>query len=1221
MTRGRKIGLWITGSLVALLAVIVILALLAPLFIDRQEIRGKLQALAAERFKGQIDFEDLEVSFLPPHGTLTKVRLSDPGQGITGVADSVTAYLKILPLFKGSIRIDRVDLHGPDFKAVLPEIKTRPGNEHAAQSPLQNLAGTVYVGLSQLQKMRSDLSILIIDGKLTLMEDKKQIFEFQRVNGRLDLPPDRVMFKLHSASNIWESLSIDAQIDPSDMRGKGTINVTKLQPKSIADIVAADSSVGIGDSQINAKINFQMNGTPDLEGDVEASAPKLTIRRGETLVPLRIGSLKGKYHLGQHIEDITVTQMVSEYPAVKLSGRFQRDRAAPSTSVELVGSDVDVQTIRESALSLAGDLRIVQEAFQMVRGGTIHQMTATSRGKSISDLTETGNINVSAEVNQMNVYIQDLDLHVDTVTGIVLLSGGVLKVENFLAKVGNTQASQGDLTLGIQDENPVFHLDVNLAADLSQVPSALTGIVKDEDFLNELKRIRRVEGSAQAKLILGDRLDSVRTRVEIARMDMKGDHEKIPYPVEITDGRITYEGSRITWRNGAGAVGKSTFSNTEGLLDWADAPRIEATLDQGAADLGQIYPWISSVAEVKDPLPGIESLGGKFTLSSSRFQGPLGNPAEWKYEAKGRMEGVRIESPRLPGSVQISSGGIDASPGVLRFEQAGIAISDTTLEATGTVAGYVKGAPEIDAGFSGNIGPDVMKWIMDVIIRMPSELSIRAPLAVSGGHVSWGGGLETAFSGDFVIANGPRVSLDMTQAGQGKDLIVKDLDISGSDSRASIGMTLGEKVIDLRFNGNLTAAVTKQIFEKSENLNGWIRGDFAAQLQKERPENSTIQGDIEAGGITLLTDLTGKLGITSVSLKGSGKSLKVETADLLWRNMKMLIHGNVGVAADGLLVDLSIGSEGFTWEKVTRVVKQQKKKIEKGPEEKKGGFLEAVPVHGTIHVKADYFQYEDWRWEPFAFDLNFKGRKLDLKVTEGKLCSISTEATVKVSPEPMEMQAQAEAKGKDLKPTLSCFLDTRLVTGNFDSSGQVVSWGGAENFPQNLHGGFIIKAGEGRIYKFGLLSKILAVINITEIVKGQTPDLGGEGLGYKSANFDGDIEKGVIHLKEGYIDGRSMGLAFKGNIDLTNENLDLTVLVAPLKTVDSILRHIPLVSGIFGKDFIAIPVAVKGNWSDPTVIPLSPSAVGSELLGIVQRTLKLPFKIFQPLFGRKENKQ
>ncbi|MFI5305142.1 MAG: hypothetical protein ACHQYP_10160 [Nitrospiria bacterium] len=52
-------------------------------------------------------------------------------------------------------------------------------------------------------------------------------------------------------------------------------------------------------------------------------------------------------------------------------------------------------------------------------------------------------------------------------------------------------------------------------------------------------------------------------------------------------------------------------------------------------------------------------------------------------------------------------------------------------------------------------------------------------------------------------------------------------------------------------------------------------------------------------------------------------------------------------------------------------------------------------------------------------------------------------------------------------------------------------------------------------------------------------------------------------------------------------------------------------SKIFGRTLISIPVQVTGNLEDPKVIPLTPLAIGEDVLGIMKRSLELPFKVIE----------
>jgi hypothetical protein len=109
------------------------------------------------------------------------------------------------------------------------------------------------------------------------------------------------------------------------------------------------------------------------------------------------------------------------------------------------------------------------------------------------------------------------------------------------------------------------------------------------------------------------------------------------------------------------------------------------------------------------------------------------------------------------------------------------------------------------------------------------------------------------------------------------------------------------------------------------------------------------------------------------------------------------------------------------------------------------------------------------------------------------------------------------------------------------------------------------------------------------------------------------MQDGKFILTEGYLDAESLNIvATEGEFNLLNQTLDLTLLVSPLKTVDTVVNKIPVIRRIFQGVLIAIPVKVEGDVSNPKVTALSPSAIGSSAMGILKKTLKAPVKIIEP---------
>ena len=115
------------------------------------------------------------------------------------------------------------------------------------------------------------------------------------------------------------------------------------------------------------------------------------------------------------------------------------------------------------------------------------------------------------------------------------------------------------------------------------------------------------------------------------------------------------------------------------------------------------------------------------------------------------------------------------------------------------------------------------------------------------------------------------------------------------------------------------------------------------------------------------------------------------------------------------------------------------------------------------------------------------------------------------------------------------------------------------------------------------------------------------------------MKNGKVLLKEILMDAPSMKIAGTGRIDLLKEQLDIQLLVAPLKSVDSVLDKIPFIKHITGPSLVSYPIRVHGDLKDPEVDALSVPRVGTGLIDIMERTLTLPVRIFKPSYLKAES--
>jgi hypothetical protein len=187
------------------------------------------------------------------------------------------------------------------------------------------------------------------------------------------------------------------------------------------------------------------------------------------------------------------------------------------------------------------------------------------------------------------------------------------------------------------------------------------------------------------------------------------------------------------------------------------------------------------------------------------------------------------------------------------------------------------------------------------------------------------------------------------------------------------------------------------------------------------------------------------------------------------------------------------------------------------------------------------------------------------------------------------------------------------MDGKYSIKSNLSSTGSRSNFLHNIQGNFNFNSTDGRIYKLTLLSRILSILNISKMFKGKMPDISQTGFAYKSIDIESDISDSKIVIKKAVIDGNDMTLIFMGWIDPINDKMDLTCLVAPFKTIDSIIEKIPIINTLLNGRLVSIPVQATGTLSDPIVVPLHPSAVGTGLVNMMTDIVKTPIRLIDKL--------
>ncbi len=924
--------------------------------------------------------------------------------------------------------------------------------------------------------------------------------------------------------------------------------------------------------------------------------------------------LKGAVYLYKDKLLFSISNLKLGNPRLNLSGKLDIHRTLPSTSpkvnLELMGKDVDVGSTRKAALDLIGESPVVKEIFEIVNGGKVPFIQFTSHGTSMEELGKLENITIKSNITNGEIFVPKVDLDLTDVAGDVTISKGILKGKNLKARMGASNCLDGSLELGLEGKDALFHLDLTLEADLSQLPPILKRVVHNEAFIKENHLIDNVKGRATGRLVLGESFASINVFVDISKFNLSANYRRLPHRLTINDGRYFMEGNTSSIKNVSGSMGNSTFAEVSGQINWDDIPHLKIASGRAKIELKEIYPWLLSSKIISGKLQDLKNVKGILSLSSMSLNGPFLEPKKYQFQIKGGVQNLNLDSPLLPGSLSASKGNFSITSKNISMTDVQTRVHDTSLKISGTLKDYLKGLSLVDMTFEGEIGPDVTRWVEDAFDRSPI-FRLKPPISVSTAHLTWSNQQQTTFSGDLSVKKDIKITTNFTV--NPEKLTIEKLIIQDQVSNASIKLGQKNRIMDVLFVGSLQKETLDNIIEKNEILKGQMKGDLYAHVLLDQPLNSTLKGELSAKNLVFPRKTKPPLIINDLSLTTKKDVLQVVSARLALGDNTFDLKGNVNVSAKSPNFNMDLYADSLNLDQLMLDLSKNTKKSDDQTAEK----LYSYPVRGMIKAKIKNLTYNALTWEPFEADIRFNDKVASVFITDANVCGITTLGSLGIRPQEITIDLKPSAQNQELNPTVQCLRDkSAKIVGVFNLRGNIKAEGTAQTLMQHINGDATFYASKGRFHagrSFRILIKIFSILNVTEIFKGKLSNPETDGFAFNSIRAKTDIQNGKLVLNELIIDGTSMNIVCQGYIDVVNKQMDMTALVAPLKTIDFFIAKTPLIKDILKGSLVSIPVGIKGHLDNPRVTPLPPSKVGSGLLGIVKRTLQLPVKIIQPI--------
>lgn len=703
--------------------------MLVKRLVTPERVKEELLAYLSEKIGGGVEFNTVEINFFPgPHVVLRGGKFSVPDK-LEGTFETMIVYPKALPLLRGEVDVSKLKIIKPEIKVLIHEIAAEESREQEDSFSFGVFKDYVAGALGYLDSHGRGLNAEIENGTLILQKDSAPVLSFSNMNADLILPDDRLRIEVRSESNLWAAFDFRAWIDVKNYKGSGSLVIKGGKPHRFMDFYLPDKKL-VSDSVLNLAVKFNTQDLKIFQSKIEASVPKLTLTGGGEELNVSARDINADLYIDGEKQDFTLKSARLINPGLELSGKYTADNNPPGVILSFLGNNVDVVSARDSALFVAGENDIVDNIFEVVRAGTVPKVTLDAKAVTFRDLWRPGNFKIEGDMVNGEIYIPKAEFDIVAANGNAVIADGVLKGSNLSGKLGNSTGHEGTLLIGLKGPDGPLNLDIMVDADPSQIPPVLGQFIQAESFRKEMDLIRNIKGFAKGRLVLEGQKKSAEAKVSVSEFDVTADYGRFPYPVSVKGGTFDYEDKKISVEGLGVAAGKLKSSISSATYEWKDNSYFNVSSSDTTVDLGEFYPWLTSLDSLKTRLKDIGSAKGTAFFKTLEFSGSVSNPADWKISGEGNLSAVNLNLTGFNDLINVTSADIKSTPGRLSVSNAGVSVQNSNMNLNMVLNNYLTDLLEMRIDFTGTLEPREM-GLFSEYVNLPKELVFESPLSVT----------------------------------------------------------------------------------------------------------------------------------------------------------------------------------------------------------------------------------------------------------------------------------------------------------------------------------------------------------------------------------------------------------------------------------------------------------------------------------------------------------
>ena len=1192
--------------------VLLILVFSLPYLVNLEAVRNTVAEKLSERLHAEVQIGEVSLRLIPaPALHAAKVRIENPRYDVDLKEGDLV--LKLFPLFRRQIEVEKCLLKGLEF--TLKE-KEKEKKAHPAPSPEKTTPSIspreAFLRISEILAKIPEIRIKIEDGAFYQQKKGQKIPILQESQVFLALKKNFLEAEIRGKNPALKAFELSLKLWPHEELAEGLLKVKKfdlskfplISPR-IRKSLQTDFSLDLSFRFEEEKWHLGFTGT----------APCILAQKGKTSLLFDCSAVVGKAVLGPKLARVELKELVMKNPLLEATGVFEWQPQRSAFDFKIAKADWG--EIRKRLLVFLDRNKGFKRFSEIVEDGLAEDTRFQSEAPSLKALFKLENLSYEGKAHQARVNIPKIGLSLDKAGGFVRVQKGLLQLKNARATCEKVSLHRAELFLNIsllkKEKDSPFFLETRFEGPFQGMKKILLSLPLPSNIEREISGTDG-KGMLSGKVKVTGRLKKPQINFALHPQNLSLKYHRFPLPLRLTGGTINYASRKVTLRGVKVSTPKSHLSGMA-LLDLSSKPwQLDLSEARGVIALAELHQILEGFPRLKQYLERYRLEGERLTLIHASYRGPLnGKTLLERASLKVSGEGLRFSCPELPAPLLLERGRLSYHKFELSFEPSRI----RWLGSSFNVAGEISFKPlTLFFTGSGEAGKQFVSWVFKKG-RIPGEFFPRTPLKLSsfefekgGKHLRFAGKIETippSWANLVFEKDGPNWQLDGVLFPRGKESF-------------RFRVSRAEKLA-LALHGEISAGEIKLFLARNPFLLQHLKTDLEGVFNLQEPAKSHFFGNLEISRVRI-PYLRYPLWLESLSLKAEGRKIHVNHAEFDLDGTYFETRGDLVFSQKYLSFEGSAYSPHIVLENIRRLFSSTPGKSgKKGPSSRRSRRKLKVVV--KLDLEAESVIYRNYEFSPFRGALFYHPGSFKIVVTESYLCDIALRGTFEKKEDLRRLELSfLEPEGR-FEKALFCLFHKKDIEGPFELKGELVTYGKKKLFEESK-GRFFLKSKEGHIYKFNLLSKLFAILSPLDIFSGNLPNFSRKGMDYDLLEIKGKFKKDYLKIEALQLNAPGLRFFGTGKLYFMDQKIDLTLLVSPFKAFNAVVSKVPLLGWILtgeSKMLLAVPVKITGDLKDPAIIPLDPVSLGSQFLGIVGRTFKLPVKILTPATKEKAGKK